>query len=34
MINALNEDEGVRENDITTAYWTSNFDRARRLWEE
>jgi cell wall-associated NlpC family hydrolase len=33
MINALNEDEGVRENDITTPYWTSNFDRARRLWE-
>jgi hypothetical protein len=34
MINALNEDKGVRENDITTAYWTSNFDRARRLWED
>jgi hypothetical protein len=32
MINALNEDEGVRENDITTPYWTRNFDRARRLW--
>jgi hypothetical protein len=34
MINALNEDEGVRENDITTPYWTSHFDGARRLWKD
>ena len=34
MINALNESEGVRENDITTPYWTSSFDGARRLWED
>jgi len=33
MVNALNENEGVRENDITTPYWMGNFDRARRLWE-
>lgn len=33
MINARNEDQGVRENDITTPYWVGNFDRARRLWE-
>jgi cell wall-associated NlpC family hydrolase len=33
MINALNENEGVREHDITTPYWTGNFDRARGLWE-
>jgi hypothetical protein len=34
MINALNEDEGVRETDITTPYWQRTFDRARRLWED
>lgn len=32
MINALNEHEGVRRNDITTPYWTTNYDGARRLF--
>lgn len=32
MINALNENEGVRRNDITTEYWRRNFDGARRLF--
>lgn len=32
MINALNEQQGVRRNDITTPYWTTNYDRARRLF--
>ena len=33
MINALNEEQDIKINDITTPYWVSNFDGARRLWE-
>lgn len=32
MINALNENEGVKRNDITTPYWQGNYDGARRLF--
>lgn len=32
MVNALNENEGVRENDITTPYWQGNYDGARRIF--